>query len=314
MYKTHAIFVLLAAAALFFTQHANAEQGMDLEVTILSGASVKEPLTALYPEILPFAPGDTITWVNKDHTTHSITSGIPAHPQYSGQFFKSGSIAPSESYTTPVKSLNNFAYYYFCELHPWLTGKLVLTTAPESFPETENAIVAAKSYKKGQDIQVTGSVHEDFAKTSYEILVYQYPDKLVDVRNGKFDESASYSETISGDDVTSSKYTVKIVYGLPTQVATTTFQIEQDAIPDWIRSGAAWWASGDISDLEFISAIEYLAKEDIITLQKTGPSGDSKNVPAWIKTSAGWWADGKITDLEFTQGLQYLVNHGTIKI
>lgn len=314
MYKTHAIFVLMATA-LFFIQHASAEQGGDLEVTILRGASVQEPLTALHPEILPFAPGDTITWVNEDLTAHSITSGIPAHPQYSGKFFKSGSMAPSESYTTSGKSLDNFAYYYFCEVHPWLTGKLVLTTAPESFPETENAIVADDSYKNGADILVTGTVHKDFAKTAYELLVYEYPDKLVEVRNGKFDDFATYSETIHGEDIASSKYTLKIAYGLPTQVASKTIHIEQGVpIPDWIRSGAAWWASGEVSDSEFISAIEYLAKEEIITLQKTDAAKGYKVVPAWIKTNAGWWADGKITDLEFTQGLQYLVSSGTIKI
>ena len=38
------------------------------------------------------------------------------------------------------------------------------------------------------------------------------------------------------------------------------------AIPDWIRSTGSWWASGAISDDEFLTAIQYLVKNNIIVV------------------------------------------------
>ncbi|MFN3654897.1 MAG: hypothetical protein ACK4TO_06175, partial [Candidatus Nitrosotenuis sp.] len=84
-------------------------------------------------------------------------------------------------------------------------------------------------------------------------------------------------------------------------------------IPSWIKDGAKWWSNGTISDDEFIDAIEFLAKEKIITVQKT-ESSSSGFIPSWVKTSAGWWADGMISDKEFARSLQYLVNSGIIQI
>ena len=41
----------------------------------------------------------------------------------------------------------------------------------------------------------------------------------------------------------------------------------QDAqIPDWIKDVAGWWASGVISETEFLTGIEYLINNNIILL------------------------------------------------
>lgn len=314
MYKTLAAF-LLALTTLTFASSVYAET--DLQVKILMDSSNEDQLIkSFYPEILPIEPNVAITWVNEDIVAHSITSGMPQHPDYSGKFFKTGIIEPSKSATIQTDNLTNFAYYYFCEIHPWLTGKLVLTTAPESQPETENPIFTSKSsYTQGQEISVSGQVHQDFAKTPYQILIYEGSDRLIDIKDGKFDENASYSQVIPTQEMSASKYTLKVVYGLPTQVGITTFVLDSDLqIPTWIKNGARWWSSGSISDAEFIDAIEYLAKENVITIQKTESFGNSKSIPAWLKTNASWWSDGLITNAEFAKGLQYLVNSGIIQI
>lgn len=41
----------------------------------------------------------------------------------------------------------------------------------------------------------------------------------------------------------------------------------QSSIPSWIRSVADWWSKGDISDQEFLNAIEYLINNKIISIQ-----------------------------------------------
>lgn len=315
MYKF--VLFLVAAIALLNTGFAFAEPENNLEVKILKDSSNQDLKIKFFPEILPINPGNTITWRNDDSVAHSITSGLPTYMNYSGTFFKTGSIAPSKSATIKTANLTNFAYYYFCEIHPWLTGKIVLSTAPESQPETINPIVTDRqSYAVGQDIAVSGQVDRDFAKTPYQILVYDNSDKLLSAIDGKFDEKATYKQTISTADLAASKYTLKVVYGLPTQVGITTFTLAKDqvVVPAWIKNSAGWWSSGKISDDEFIDAIQYLAKQNVIVIYKAKSADHASAIPAWVKTNASWWADGQISDSEFAKGLQYLVNSGIIQI
>lgn len=315
MYKYAAI--ALALIVVFYAHDSYAQDTpTNLEVKILKGSSNESLAKSFYPEILPISPDDSITWTNEDSVAHSIASGVPAHPDYSGEYFKTGSIKPSKSATVEIDNPAYFAYYYFCEIHPWLKGKVVLVTAPESQPETENAAVTDTHYDKGQSVLITGQVVEDFAEIPYDILVYQHPNKLVDIVHGKFTD-ASYAHTIPTDDMDAGRYTLKVVYGLPTQIATATFELsatQKAVIPQWIKESAGWWADDKISDAEFIDSIEYLAKEKIITIKKTSPAGQSVTIPAWIKTTASWWSEGSITDDEFARGLEYLANSGIIQI
>lgn len=139
----------------------------------------------------------------------------------------------------------------------------------------------------------------------------------MDVKEGRFDENASYMQTIETSGMEESEYILKVVYGLPTQVGTTTFRLESNnevEIPAWIKNGAKWWSTGEISDSEFIEAMEFLARENIITIQKTQSVEHTTSIPTWIKTNAGWWADGLVSDSEFARGLQYLVDSGIIEL
>jgi plastocyanin len=301
----------------FYAHNAYAQNSAaDLEVRILKGSSNENLAKSLYPEILPIEPNDSITWTNEDSVTHSITSGVPANPEYSGKYFKTGNIKPGVSVTTKIDNPIYYAYYYFCEIHPWLEGKIILASAPEAEPDSESAKISEKTYAKGQDIVLSGEVVQDFAEITYDVLVYQHPDKLVDIKHGRF-ENAQYIQTIPTDNLHVGKYTLKVLYGLPTQVATVTFDLNEGqnvAIPQWIKENARWWSAGSITDGEFIDAIEYLAKEKIITVQKTNSGEQSESIPTWIKTNAAWWADSMITDKEFARGLQYLANSGIIRL
>ncbi len=88
-------------------------------------------------------------------------------------------------------------------------------------------------------------------------------------------------------------------------------------IPDWVRENAEWWAQGAIGDSDFVSGIQYLIKEGIMTIPETAQStagDDSQEIPSWIKNNADWWAQGLITDDDFVKGIQYLVENGIIQI
>jgi hypothetical protein len=86
-------------------------------------------------------------------------------------------------------------------------------------------------------------------------------------------------------------------------------------IPQWIRGNAAWWAQGAIGNSDFVSGIQYLIKEGIMTIPETtsGSSGDgAQEIPSWIKNNADWWAQGLISDDDFVKGIQFLVEQGII--
>ena len=85
------------------------------------------------------------------------------------------------------------------------------------------------------------------------------------------------------------------------------------AIPDWIKTIASVWCDDKIADSEFISAIQYLIDNHIITVSETSSGyGSSQEIPNWIKNNACWWSEDLITNDDFTSGLEYLIKLGII--
>jgi len=85
-------------------------------------------------------------------------------------------------------------------------------------------------------------------------------------------------------------------------------------VPDWVKNTAGWWADDKISEEEFVNAIEFLVKENIIQVNVSQISETSQSVPDWVKNTAGWWADDKISEGEFVNAITYLVKVGIIII
>jgi len=91
---------------------------------------------------------------------------------------------------------------------------------------------------------------------------------------------------------------------------------DEISIPDWVRSNAGWWSSGQISDKDFASGIEFMIKNGIIKVPVTssGSASTSVTIPDWVRSNAGWWSSGQISDKDFASGIQYLVANGIIKV
>jgi hypothetical protein len=89
----------------------------------------------------------------------------------------------------------------------------------------------------------------------------------------------------------------------------------QNQIPSWVKNNAGWWADGTISDGEFLSGVEFLIKDGIITVDPTETSSQTPDgIPSWVKNNAGWWADGTISETEFVNGIQHLVKSGLVSV
>ena len=87
-------------------------------------------------------------------------------------------------------------------------------------------------------------------------------------------------------------------------------------IPEWIKNNAGWWAEGQIDDNSFVQGIQFMIKENIISIPNLPESSSetAESVPAWIKNNAGWWAEGQIDDNSFVKGIEYLVKVGIIQV
>lgn len=65
--------------------------------------------------------GKPVTWVNHDSAFHSVTSGLYEAPT---DLFDSGHLDPFESYSVTFDESGT--YDYFCTLHPWMKGQVIV--------------------------------------------------------------------------------------------------------------------------------------------------------------------------------------------
>jgi len=87
-------------------------------------------------------------------------------------------------------------------------------------------------------------------------------------------------------------------------------------IPEWIKSNAGWWAKDQIDDTTFISGIQFLIKQGIISVSSQSANSDDSahGIPQWIKNNADWWSQGLISNDDFLKGIEYLVSNGIIVV
>ena len=104
---------------------------------------------------------------------------------------------------------------------------------------------------------------------------------------------------------------------IPLETATLTINVGQaeTSIPGWIKNNAGWWADGQIDDNTYVSGLQWLISNDVMTIPPTEQgTGSDDVIPSWIKNNAGWWADGQIDDNTYVSGLQWLISNGIMKI
>ncbi len=87
-------------------------------------------------------------------------------------------------------------------------------------------------------------------------------------------------------------------------------------IPNWIKTYAELWATGDISDSEFISGLDFMLEHNIIVIPNLNYSEQNfvSDIPNWIRHNADWWAHDLISQQEFVDSLEYLIKEQIIEI
>ncbi len=94
-------------------------------LTILQGSSVQGS-PDFDPDTLTVKKGDKITVTNKDTLPHTVTSGTgPTDPNNAKQFDTS-IIEAGATADIDTTNLNAGQYPFFCSVHPYMTGKVVV--------------------------------------------------------------------------------------------------------------------------------------------------------------------------------------------
>jgi plastocyanin len=76
------------------------------------------------PSKIVIKQGNSVTWVNEDAAFHSVTSGYYDEPS---EIFDSGYLDPEESFTFIFENIG--IYDYFCTLHPWMKGQVIVESS-----------------------------------------------------------------------------------------------------------------------------------------------------------------------------------------
>ena len=126
-----AIFGLLALVAILGVAPAFGQTANEIDMVKGAGASASAACvtanTCFSPNPLNVAPGTTVTWKNTDTVSHYVTSGKPSD-ETTGTVFDSGNlIKPGSTYQFTFA--NAGTYDYFCTVHPWMTGQVIVGAA-----------------------------------------------------------------------------------------------------------------------------------------------------------------------------------------
>ena len=77
------------------------------------------------PEEIVVGAGSTVAWINSDAAFHSVTSGSYGNPD---GLFDSGHMDPGETFFYLFEDEGSFHYY--CTLHEWMSGVVVVKQTP----------------------------------------------------------------------------------------------------------------------------------------------------------------------------------------
>lgn len=97
------------------------------------GVQVSLVKFAFDPDPLQIKAGDTVTWTNEDDILHTVTSGQPQEQGVPGVSANKDSV-PDGLFDQPLEFEDTFSFTfeetgeitYFCNIHPGMTGSIVV--------------------------------------------------------------------------------------------------------------------------------------------------------------------------------------------
>ena len=104
------------------------EVEMSAAVSVPSGSSTpgcEENDECFLPNTVTVGVGGTVTWTNDDTAAHTVTSGnLSTDPDNVGTVFDSSIFMSGKTFEYTFDEAGD--YDYFCVVHPWMTGKVIV--------------------------------------------------------------------------------------------------------------------------------------------------------------------------------------------
>lgn len=125
--KVLLVVVIVAAAAIILsTQPEEYVEPVQVQADVImpnksSRPGCEKTDTCYIPSEIIIKRGESVTWQNQDVAFHSVTSGSYDVPT---DLFDSGHLDPEEPFVFVFD--NSGTYDYFCTLHPWMMGSVVV--------------------------------------------------------------------------------------------------------------------------------------------------------------------------------------------
>jgi len=267
------------------------------DVILALGSSVPGCEESCYlPYSLNIKTNDVIDWYNADSAAHTVTSGNPTsgpNGKFDSNLFLAGS-------TFSHKFTQSGNYPYFCMVHPWMTGEIIVsgntqssTNTFKSYADTGSSIPNDPS--KEYTIQVQGTKHSitykissgqitnskiDEGTTSIILnlinvkdgqLSIKIPRELLDAKIGTRDDNFFVLVNGKEIDYSESKNTRERILIIPFGTGTEEIEIIGSKISGGITSSQTSTPSSPIIDntknsqpqSKIKSKIDWLKKPDI---------------------------------------------------
>jgi len=301
--------LVVFAIGLFAVPQAFADHD---EVTIENAVGSSTPgcePECFIPSTVTIKADTEVTWHNGDTAAHTATSGDtvdlgPGETPNGYGGWDSSLIMAGGSYTTSFEDYPAGTYPYFCMVHPWMTGTIIVEDGTSSTP----ADTVPPTVLVPDDITLQ-TEDQNGASATFNPQAIDNIDELITPTCSPASGSVFAigttevvcTATDSSGNTASNSFNVIIEY-------------TGSLIPDWVKNVAGFWHDGSINDASFLEGISYLIQNDIIIVPTTEAGSGGGAVPDWVKNTAGWWANDEIDDDTFVNAITYLIQQGLIQV
>ena len=159
------LFVLFAIVSIGMTAapSAFAAHSMNATVENAEGSSTPgcEP-DCFIPATVTIGVGGMVTFANNDNAAHTSTAGSPADGP-SG-VWDSSLVMVGQSYTTPA--LDAGEYPYFCMVHPWMTGTVIVGEGSPTPSQAESSQAQDEAAARIAEAEAAAKAAEEAAKAA----------------------------------------------------------------------------------------------------------------------------------------------------
>jgi predicted secreted protein with PEFG-CTERM motif len=120
------VVLTLIVGIIAFAPSAFADASVTMTKGSSSGQACVTANNCFDPANAQVAPGEHVTWTNADTASHTVTSGNPKD-NTTGTVFDSGLVKAGATFA--FKFTNAGTFNYFCQVHPWMAGQVIVGTA-----------------------------------------------------------------------------------------------------------------------------------------------------------------------------------------